>query len=256
MQIVCDAGHGGRDPGAVGNNLLEKDITLGVALALGVILTERGHEVIQTRTADEFVTLAARQATGKTADAFVSIHANAFNTQARGIESWFDSGDETSERLAISLQRHMCLQFPMLYNRGVKEGSPERFTDWYTFDSGGSDVLVELGFIDHAGDSTYLTPEHWQEWALALADGLEDHLGAQPAPIKEDKDEGGMGSEYERMLFYEATVQNLFDKILPHQSALPESARKALRRVEVDFAQIRGHISIEERDRLIADEQL
>lgn len=78
--IVIDAGHGGKDPGAVGNNLKEKDITLSVALKLGELITKhfKDVKVVYTRNNDEFVELfkRAKIANNAKADLFISIHVN------------------------------------------------------------------------------------------------------------------------------------------------------------------------------------
>ena len=50
--IMLDAGHGGRDPGAVYNGRREKDDTLSLTLAIGELLQERGIDVLYTRTTD------------------------------------------------------------------------------------------------------------------------------------------------------------------------------------------------------------
>ena len=52
--IMLDAGHGGRDPGAVYNGRQEKDDTLALVLAVGEILQNRGLDVLYTRTTDEY----------------------------------------------------------------------------------------------------------------------------------------------------------------------------------------------------------
>jgi len=78
--IVIDAGHGGKDPGAVGFGLKEKDITLSVALKLGKLIKDnfKDVKVIYTRTNDEFVELykRAKIANNAKADLFISIHVN------------------------------------------------------------------------------------------------------------------------------------------------------------------------------------
>lgn len=78
--LVIDAGHGGKDPGAVGYGLKEKDITLSVALKFGKLVTEhfKDVKVVYTRTTDEFVELyrRAKIANNAKADLFVSIHVN------------------------------------------------------------------------------------------------------------------------------------------------------------------------------------
>lgn len=91
--IVIDAGHGGKDPGAVANGLREKDIALNVALKLGHYIEERlGVNVVYTREDDRFIGLMERgkianEAGGKL---FISIHANAArDSRARGTETFF-----------------------------------------------------------------------------------------------------------------------------------------------------------------------
>ena len=89
--IVIDPGHGGRDPGARGQQgTEEKDITLKVALKLRDLLSQqRGIRVLMTRERDEFVELEDRTkfANGQEADLFVSIHVNSHHQRSvKGIE--------------------------------------------------------------------------------------------------------------------------------------------------------------------------
>lgn len=78
--IVIDAGHGGKDPGALGFGLKEKDITLKIALALKKILNEKLPQikVVLTRDTDKFIELSKRGeiAQDSKADFFISIHCN------------------------------------------------------------------------------------------------------------------------------------------------------------------------------------
>jgi N-acetylmuramoyl-L-alanine amidase len=90
--IVIDAGHGGRDAGAVANGIREKDVTLAVSLEVGRLIRENlGVNVVYTRTDDRFIELRERgrianEAGGKL---FVSIHANAANNRnAHGTETF------------------------------------------------------------------------------------------------------------------------------------------------------------------------
>lgn len=77
--IMIDAGHGGKDPGAQGYGLREKDVNLRMALTLGKTLKSRGFKVIYTRTTDVFLPLEERTAlaNAKKADLFLSVHCNA-----------------------------------------------------------------------------------------------------------------------------------------------------------------------------------
>ncbi len=92
--IVLDPGHGGRHPGCVGRSgLMEKDVTLDVALALRRLLAEgAGLDVVMTRESDIDVPLEDRTviANEKRADLFVSIHVNAARNRKReGVESFY-----------------------------------------------------------------------------------------------------------------------------------------------------------------------
>ena len=258
MRIIVDAGHGGTDPGAVGHGLQEKDVTLGVALRLAEILADRGFTPVLTRSDDTFVDLNARWRAGKGSDMFISIHCNAFGSgEAHGQEVWWDDHDASSKKFAGILSQHMTATFPAIYDRGLKEGSASTYTDWYSFrNDAPADVLLELGFISNVGDNALLKQAYWGSWANCIADAVSEFFGDDVAPVSASPAPVAPNSEYDRMIAYEGQVQLLFDGVLPYKSQLPEDAQKAIRRVEVEFVHIRGHISAEEKDRLIADEGL
>ena len=92
-RIVIDAGHGGRDPGATSNGLLEAELVLDIARRLAQRLgVQPNVEVVMTRTDDTFVPLRKRTALANEvkADLFLSIHANASrNPKAHGVETYF-----------------------------------------------------------------------------------------------------------------------------------------------------------------------
>jgi N-acetylmuramoyl-L-alanine amidase len=89
-KVVVDAGHGGKDPGAIGfGGLKEKNVNLDVASRIARNLKEAGVEVIQTRSEDNFISLAERteRASRPGVDLFISIHSNATKSRhAAGIE--------------------------------------------------------------------------------------------------------------------------------------------------------------------------
>jgi N-acetylmuramoyl-L-alanine amidase len=104
--IAIDAGHGGRDPGAIGRSgLKEKTITLDVAKRLAVLVKERlGYNVVMTRDRDVFIPLDQRPFIAKShkADLFVSIHVNANRKRkTRGIETYVQ-GLKASDREAMA----------------------------------------------------------------------------------------------------------------------------------------------------------
>ena len=103
--IVIDAGHGGKDAGAIGyKQRMEKHLVLDIALQLGKHLKQKGYKVFYTRDKDIFINLRDRTkvANDKNADLFLSLHANAAPTEAKklsmkGLETFFLSPDR-SER--------------------------------------------------------------------------------------------------------------------------------------------------------------
>ena len=85
--VVLDAGHGGHDPGNLGNGYLEKDIALKIVLKIGSILEANPNiKVIYTRNDDTFVDLFVRGeiANKANADLFVSVHCDSHNSDAHG----------------------------------------------------------------------------------------------------------------------------------------------------------------------------
>jgi N-acetylmuramoyl-L-alanine amidase len=92
-RIVIDAGHGGHDPGAQANGVVEAELVLDVAQRLTKLLQKQtAIDVVMTRDADVFIPLEERTeiANRESADLFLSIHANASrNIAARGVETYF-----------------------------------------------------------------------------------------------------------------------------------------------------------------------
>lgn len=108
-KVVIDAGHGGKDPGAVSLNRQkqEKNITLSVALKLGSQIKNRFPEieVIYTRDTDVFIPLNQRTdiANRNKADLFISIHVNAAKARsASGTETFVMGLDKSSSNLEVS----------------------------------------------------------------------------------------------------------------------------------------------------------
>lgn len=92
QRIFIDAGHGGKDPGTSHNKILERQITLDVAMNLGRLLQSNGMEVIYSRTGDKAVKLSerTRMANSANADLFISIHVNANDNPAVfGLETYY-----------------------------------------------------------------------------------------------------------------------------------------------------------------------
>lgn len=107
--IVIDPGHGGKDSGATGNGYMEKDIVLQVGLQLAEQLRSVGYTVYMTRSNDTFIELKDRTkfANDKSADLFLSVHANAIPkgadaNAAYGIETYYLSPGRSERAMRVA----------------------------------------------------------------------------------------------------------------------------------------------------------
>ncbi len=112
-KIVLDAGHGGKDCGAMSANLVcEKDIVLEVVKFLHKELKKRGYSVLLTRDKDIYIDLVARTelANKKSADLFISVHANSIPkrsiSNAHGIETYFLSTARSERARKVAEQEN------------------------------------------------------------------------------------------------------------------------------------------------------
>lgn len=173
--IVIDAGHGGRDSGAEGNGLREKDITLDIALRVKKLLEEKGFAVIMTRDRDVYPSLKERTdlANNAKADIFVSIHVNSGG--GTGIETWWhDKAPEPQKRqlLATYIQNEL-IAATGAKNRGVKSPTPKKGNFHVTRETKMPSALVEVGFIDNASDAAKLAQSSYrQKIAKGIVEGI------------------------------------------------------------------------------------
>lgn len=175
-RIVIDAGHGGKDPGAIANGLEEKEIILDVSLRLQKLLEQAGFQVLMTRTDDTFLELSERVdfANSHDADLFVSIHANsATNTSANGTETFWNSANSgpESKRLAEEIQA-MLIEKLGTFNRGVKTANFQviRTTKMPS-------ALVELAFLTNKKDAEMMAKDEFRQTsAEAIFQGIMNYL--------------------------------------------------------------------------------
>ncbi len=108
LLVVVDAGHGGKDPGAIGpTKLKEKTVTLEIARQLAYFLKKQGIKVVMTRSNDRYISLRKRAdlANRLKADLFVSIHANASrNRRANGTQVFIYNREASSRHAAEAAQ--------------------------------------------------------------------------------------------------------------------------------------------------------
>ena len=143
--IVIDAGHGGKDPGALGKKSMEKDIALSVALKTGRYIEQNlpGVKVVYTRKTDKFVELHKRGkiANEAEADLFISIHCNAnpsrspygAETYALGVED-----KRTKRNMEVAMTENAAIMLEEnqedLYD-GFNASSPESYIGLTLFQS-------------------------------------------------------------------------------------------------------------------------
>lgn len=106
--IVIDAGHGGKDPGSLGANVYEKDVTLAAAKALKARLERTGRfQVVLTRETDTFIPLEGRVQIARRADAdlFISLHADSGPDVSTRGASVYTISDKGAERVGLVLNK-------------------------------------------------------------------------------------------------------------------------------------------------------
>lgn len=173
IRICLDAGHGGKDPGAVNGNLRESIGTLQVVRQLGTLLQSTRHYLVQfTRTSDTYPSLTERCniSNNFNADAFISVHFNAAsNKSASGIETlrYPVVGARTRE-LASNIQSSLISTLNWK-DRGVKERSDLTVLKKTKAPA----VLVECGFISNDEEASKLfNPDFQFKIADAIARGI------------------------------------------------------------------------------------
>ena len=128
--LVIDAGHGGKDPGAIGKVSKEKDINLKVALALGKLVEEnmKDVKVVYTRKTDVFVELDQRAhiANQNKADLFISIHTNAVpkGHTARGAETYTLGMHRAADNLAVAKRENAVIKYEKDYEQKYEGFDP------------------------------------------------------------------------------------------------------------------------------------
>lgn len=173
VKIYLDPGHGGNDPGAIGNGLYEKDVNLTIALKTRNILTDEyeGHDIRMSRTGDVTKSLDARtdEANAWGADYYLSIHINAGG--GTGFESYIYNGSypgkQETDRLR-NIIHNTIMQHVDFQDRGKKEANFHVLRETVMPAS-----LTENGFIDNPNDAEKLKSDTFlNRIARGHAEGL------------------------------------------------------------------------------------
>jgi N-acetylmuramoyl-L-alanine amidase len=178
--IVVDAGHGGKDPGAMSPprpgkpQLVEKHLTLDIAFRLKRLLEEAGYKVVMTRTEDVYVPLPDRVAIANNlrADAFVSVHLNSFPQPGAqwGTEVYFWTPQ--SYPLAESIYRNLLA---IIGRKGNGIRQRQLYVVRHTVMPS---VLVEPCYLNHPEEEELLRDENFREKiAYAICRGIMEFFG-------------------------------------------------------------------------------
>jgi N-acetylmuramoyl-L-alanine amidase len=177
--IGIDPGHGGYDPGSKRDNILEKDVVLGIGLYLREYLQQGGAWVVMTR--EEDVDLLATSAGPKKrldmenrrqiiedsgVELLVSIHANSISSSFwRGAQVFYQEGNDNGKLLASAIQDEL-IRVLQNTERQVKSG------DYYIIrETSMTGVVVEAGFLSNPEEARLLSTAEYQKkvaWAIYL----------------------------------------------------------------------------------------
>lgn len=181
--IVIDAGHGGKDPGAVSpNKKREKDFNLTVSKKFDEKLRALGYNTIMTRDTDVFIDLYERPriANENYADVFVSIHANAFtnNRAIEGIEVLYAPSYDPETKKENPHHFSKIMLEELLKATGAKSrGTIKRPKLVVLRESKMPAVLVEGGFLTNAREEKLLYTDDYQNKIVdAMVKGVERYF--------------------------------------------------------------------------------
>lgn len=171
-RIVVDAGHGGKDNGAMRSGVNEKDLNLSLALLLRDALTAKGFKVYMTRSTDEFLPLPRITAITNEIhpDLFISIHHNAsVNSALAGIETYYF----TPQSLPLAKRVHVR----EINAVGVRDGGVKQARFYVIHHTPVPAILCEVGYVSNPSELSDLqTMDRKLKTVRSIADGVVDYL--------------------------------------------------------------------------------
>lgn len=147
--VVLDAGHGGKDPGAVGAFSQEKNLNLALVLEMGRLLNEQYPDVkvVYTRSTDVFIPLQTRAdiANKAGADLFISIHTNSSEKkEPRGAETFILGTDKLEANLDVAMRENAVMKLEADYNTTYQGFDPNSIDSYIMFE------LMQNSHIDQS----------------------------------------------------------------------------------------------------------
>lgn len=180
--VFLDAGHGGKDGGAGGHGLLEKNEALDFTLRIGRRLQQFDVRVAYSRTDDTFIPLQTRSSKSNSsrADVFVSIHLNAVaNANAQGFEIFHYPTSNAGKELATNISNEIVANKLYTKNRGIKVAKYSVLGKLTKAPA----TLVEMGFITNLGDVSLMQSKR-AEMVEAVVKGILKTIGVAYKPEK------------------------------------------------------------------------
>jgi len=183
-KVYIGVGHGGKDSGAIGiNNIYEKNINLGIALALRDELVRHGVSVLISRTNDEFDELSdkIKECNAYNPDLCIEVHNNAGGGD--GVEVYYSRVGGTGLTLAKNIETEV--KAIGQNSRGCKTKIGTDLRDYFGFirETKAPAVLVECAFVDTKDVEIVDTPAEQKTMGIALAKGFLKTLGIAYKPI-------------------------------------------------------------------------
>lgn len=182
-KVWLDAGHGGSDPGAVANGLIEKDMTLITMLKARAVLEGNGQIVGMTRIDDRAVGLSERAAKANSwgADLFISGHYNAGGGDgAETIHSiYHGEGEKLAQTVLETIHEMTGQNVRKAYSKQGQNG------DYFAVirETRMPAIIVEGAFIDSIDYTIVDTIEEQEAIGTAIAMGVLKHIGVSYAPV-------------------------------------------------------------------------
>lgn len=179
--VFIDAGHGGNDPGASGNGLIEKNVTLDIAKRLNEVLTKNTVKTYMVRTGDTFMDHRDRiyLANDMKASLYISIHCDWYeNPKYGGTQTFYTTAKELKLGELTELQYAKLIHNEIINtiksnNRGITDRPTLAAVKYATMPS----ILIETGFLSNPTEAANLgTPEYRQKIADAMASGIIQSL--------------------------------------------------------------------------------
>lgn len=183
VTVVLDAGHGGKDSGALAKDgkTTEAELNLAVTTSLARKLRSEGIEVIETRTTDEFIALKKRAQIAEDANAeiFVSIHFNSASSQkASGIEVLYAPENKVEIKEAEQIHLAKCILQEVLKETGSSSRGVKARPDLVVLRRTSMPAaLVELGFLSNDKDlSNILDPVYFESLVEGVNKGIQKYI--------------------------------------------------------------------------------